>query len=393
MTEPAVPSRSTWFPIAALAGVLGLRMLGLFLLLPVLALHARAFPDATPFLAGLALGIYGLTQALLQVPFGTLSDRIGRRRVIVIGLGIFAIGSVVAATAHSVWIVILGRALQGGGAISSAATAFAADLVPEQRRTRAMAVLGIAIGASFTLAILIGPPLAGWLGVAGLFWFTALLALLAIVVVMAALPAGSIAADAGDTRRAALPRTLWPVFGGVFLIHALITAVFVVVPGLLLDAAGLGVADHWQVYLPALLGGLIVLTAPLVLWSERRDASVGAQRVALLSIAAGLGALAFGAHQASVITLALLLFFGGFNFLEASYPAQIAGAVSSATRGRAMGVYATLQFIGAFCGGALGGLLLGAGGPRVLLGVAAALAFVALAGVRRLPVADRGATG
>jgi len=390
MTEPAFPSRSAWFPIAALAGVLGLRMLGLFLLLPVLALHARAFPDATPFLAGLALGIYGLTQALLQVPFGTLSDRIGRRRVIVIGLGIFAVGSVVAATAHSVWVVILGRALQGGGAISSAATAFAADLVPEARRTRAMAVLGIAIGASFTLAILIGPPLAGWLGVAGLFWSTAGLAGLAIIVVLVALPAGQAAArgagsDASGIEAgvAALPRSLWPVLGGVFLIHALITAVFVVVPGLLVDAAGLAVGDHWRVYLSALIGGLVVLTAPLVLWRERGAAGGAAQQVAFVAIAVGLGLLCAGDHRAATMTLALLLFFGGFNFLEADFPATIAGAVASASRGRAMGVYATLQFIGAFCGGALGGALLGAVGPRALLGVAATLAAGACFGLRR----------
>jgi len=369
-----------WAPVAALAGVLSLRMLGLFLLLPVVALHARAFPDATPFLAGVAVGIYGLTQALLQVPFGTWSDRIGRRRVIVVGLAIFVLGSAVAAVASSIWVVILGRALQGAGAISSAATAFAADLVPAGRRTRAMAVLGIAVGASFTLAILIGPPLAAWLGIAGLFWVTAALALAALGLVLLTLPAQA-ALPRADADGPAVPRRLWSVLAGVCAIHALITLLFVAVPGLLVDEARLPLAAHWRVYLPALVAGLVLLTAPLVLWSERRRTAVWPQRAAFAVVACGLAWAALGAAEAAAIAVALALFFGGFNFLEASYPALIAEQVAPEQRGRAMGVYATLQFVGAFGGGVLGGALLGTVGARGALLAAAGLALAAIATV------------
>lgn len=381
----------SWTPIAALAGVLGLRMLGLFLLLPVLALHARAFPDATPFLAGLAIGVYGLTQALLQVPFGAWSDRIGRRRVIVVGLLIFAFGSAVAALADSIWVVILGRALQGAGAISSAATAFAADLTPPGLRTRAMATLGIAVGASFTVAIVVGPPLAGALGVAGLFWSTGALALLAIGLVLATLPDQPAlgAAVADPAMMWAFYRTMWPVLAGVLLIHALITMVFVAVPGLLVDAAALPLAAHWRVYLPAFAAGLVVLTAPLVLWSERGGASAGPQRLAFGTAAAGLAWAALGPAEAATFAIALTLFFGGFNFLEASYPALIAEQVAPEARGRAMGVYATLQFVGAFVGGALGGTLQGTVGPRGVLGAAAVLALGAISTVAKRSVAGR----
>jgi MFS family permease len=374
---------SRWAPIAALAGVLALRMLGLFLLLPVLALHARAFPDATPLLAGLAVGVYGLTQALLQVPFGAWSDRVGRRRVIVAGLLVFAFGSAVAALADSIWVVILGRALQGAGAISSAATAFAADLTPPGLRTRAMATLGIAVGASFTVAIVVGPPLAGALGVAGVFWSTGALALLAIGLVLATLPdrpAPAVAAAGPEVLRG-FYRTKWPTLAGVLTIHALITTVFVAVPGLLVDAARLPLAAHWRVYLPAFAAGLVVLTAPLVLWSERGGAPAWPQRAAFGAAAAGLASAALGAADAAGLALALALFFGGFNFLEASYPAAIAEAVAPEHRGRAMGVYATLQFVGAFVGGALGGALLGAVGARGALLAAAALALAAIATV------------
>ena len=380
MTPAAAPMR--WAPVAALAGVLGLRMLGLFLLLPVLALHARAFPDATPFLAGLAVGVYGLTQALLQVPFGAWSDRVGRRRVIVVGLGIFVLGSAVAALATSIWVVILGRALQGAGAISSAATAFAADLTPPGLRTRAMATLGIAVGASFTVAIVVGPPLAGALGVRGVFWSTAALALLAIGLVLATLPAAP-APPPASTAGPAVPRRLWPVLVGVLAIHALITTVFVAVPGLLVDVARLPLAAHWRVYLPAFAAGLLVLTAPLVLWSERGRAPAWPQRAAFALVAGGLAYAALGPVDAAALAIALTLFFGGFNFLEASYPASIAEQVAPEHRGRAMGVYATLQFVGAFCGGALGGALLGTVGPRGALLSAAGIALLAVATVGR----------
>jgi predicted MFS family arabinose efflux permease len=250
-----------------------------------------------------------------------------------------------------------------------------------------MAALGIAVGASFTVAIVVGPPLAGVLGVRGLFWSTAALALLAIGLVLATLPGGAPPAAAAARDPAAMRafyKTMWPVLAGVLTIHALITTVFVAVPGLLVDTAQLPLAAHWRVYLPAFGIGLVALTAPLVFMAERHGAS-WPQRAAFAVVAAGLAYAASGAADAWALTVALVLFFGGFNFLEASYPALIAEAVVPELRGRAMGVYATLQFVGAFCGGALGGALLGTVGPRGTLLAAAGLAAAAIATVAVRP--------
>jgi predicted MFS family arabinose efflux permease len=355
--------RTPWLAISTLAGVLGLRMLGLFLLLPVLALHARSFPDATPTLAGLALGVYGATQAVLQVPAGWLSDRWGRRPVILLGLGIFAIGSLVAANADTLWMVVAGRALQGAGAISAAATALAADLTAPAQRTRAMAVIGITIGASFALSLVLGPLLAGTLGVPGLFQLTAGLALLGAVLVALLIPTP----PAPEPRLAAeAPASgLGPVYGGVFLIHALLTAQFIAVPVALADHAGLPLAEHWRVYLPA-LGASLLLTLPLIGWEERRGGPWSGH-VALGLLALGLGGAALAGGSTWGLGLAMAAFFGGFNFLEASYPARVAAAASPAQRGQAMGTYATLQFLGAFAGGLGGGAMLGFGGTTLVL--------------------------
>lgn len=366
--------RTPWLAISALAGVLGLRMLGLFLLLPVIAVHARTFPDATPWLAGLALGVYGATQAILQIPAGWLSDRWGRRPVILTGLAIFALGSLVAAQAASVWTVVAGRALQGAGAISAAATALAADLTLPGQRTRAMAVVGITIGASFALSLVLGPWLAGRLGVPGLFLFTAGLALVGMLLVWSLIPARTPAAS-GEAGGDAGAAGLGPVFAGVFLIHAVLTAQFLAVPGLLIDAAGLGLGEHWRVYLPALAGSLL-LTGPLVLWEERR-AGVAAQRLAWLLLAAGVAVCWSSGGAPLGIGLGLGLFFGGFNFLEASLPALVAARAGGAGRGRAMGVFATSQFLGAFTGGLAGGALLGVGGTGAVF--AASLGLLGLA--------------
>jgi MFS family permease len=372
--------RTHWLAVGTLAGVIGLRMLGLFLLLPVLALHARDFPDATPTLAGLALGVYGATQAVLQLPAGWLSDRWGRRPVILVGLLIFAAGSLVAAEAASIWTVVAGRALQGAGAISAAATALAADLTEPGHRTRAMAVIGMTIGFAFAASLVLGPLFSGWFGVPGLFQLTAGLAILGAVLVVAVIPGGVRSTTPGLEPLAEARREgLIPVYAGVFLIHALLTAQFVAVPAALSDLGGLALAAHWRVYLPA-LGASLLLTAFLVAWEERRTASPGPLRMAFAALGLGLAGAALAGGSPLGIGMALAAFFGGFNYLEASFPAAVAAHAGPATRGRAMGTYATLQFLGAFVGGVLGGALMGWGG----IAAVAAAGLIALAASVRL---------
>lgn len=381
VSDTASQPRFSWRPVSLLAGVLSLRMLGLFMVLPVLALYAAGLPGATPLLAGLAVGAYGVTQALLQIPFGSLSDRLGRLPVILAGLGIFAAGSVLAALADSVWLLIAGRALQGAGAISSAVIALVADLTPAERRTRAMAVVGVSIGGAFSLALMLGPLLAGWLGVPGLFWITAGLAL-AGGAVLARRPALRRAVPHAGVPRFSLrllgESRLLPLFAGVFLLHALMTALFVALPGRLLAQAGLAVAEQWRLYLPALAASLPLL--PLLI----RLAEGGDRRRELASVLAmlllGLGLALSAGGGLWQAGLALALFFGGFNFLEAGLPARLTLLAGAEQRGAALGVYATCQFLGAFAGALAAGALLGGLSPGGVLAGAAGLAFLWLIG-------------
>ena len=353
-----------WRAILSLAGVLGLRMLGLFMVLPVLALHVSDLPGATPLAAGLALGIYGLTQALLQLPFGWLSDRYGRKPVIFAGLLLFAAGSALAALSTSTGWLILGRALQGAGAISAAVIAMVGDLTPDHRRTRVMALVGIVIGMAFVLAFVIGPTLSAWIGVPGLFWLAAGFAVFGILLVAPLRPPQT--TPSGDllSIREILPLAA-PQAAGIFALHAIMTATFLVAPSLLVENFDIPMARHGWVYLPVMLGSLLVL-APLVLLQERRS-----PRLALL-----LAVMAIGLGQAGLLSsgtenafyLALVVFFGGFNFVEAQFPAAVSVAAGQRGRGAALGVYATAQFLGAFAGGILGGLLAKWGGPGWVLG-------------------------
>ncbi|HET9679835.1 MAG TPA: MFS transporter [Gammaproteobacteria bacterium] len=369
LSEPSADSSFSWQPVGLLAGVLSIRMLGIFMVLPVLALYAGGLPGATPLLAGLAVGIYGVSQAVLQIPLGALSDRIGRKPVILLGLLIFAAGSALAAMADGIGLVIAGRALQGAGAISATVIALVADLTPEQRRTRAMAFVGISIGASFSLALIIGPLLASWLGVAGLFWLAAGLALCAISGLLAFIPTVP-----QSKPRAATPRFSWhqliapnvrALNGSIFLLHMLLTAVFVALPGVLLHQADLPAQHHWWLYLPALLISL-GLMAPLI---KRAEHSPRAQYQAMLwaiaFLTTGLLLMAIAAKLASPesllwwLAVGLIAFFGGFNFLEAHLPASLSCRVAPEQRGMALGGYATCQFLGAFVGGVLGGFIAG----------------------------------
>ena len=356
--------------VSVLAAVFSVRMLGLFLLLPVIALYAVRFPGTSAVMAGLAVGAYGFTQALLQIPFGMMSDRFGRKPVIVAGLIIFAIGSLVAAAANNVEMLVLGRVLQGAGAISAAITALVADLTRPVVRTRAMAVIGMTIGASFVVALIAGPLLAAWLGIAGLFVMTAVLALVAILGVVFVVPTPGKPAGASSTRgalREALGnRQLLRLDAGVFILHAVLTASFVSVPFALEGLSGGGVVQHSRVYLFALVGSL-PLTVALIIINEKKPSTRLWMGVAISLLTLAQVAMSFAAGLWA-ITAALAIFFSGFNFLEARLPASMSELASPGARGAALGVFATCQFLGAFVGGLGGGWVYGlAGSPGVHL--------------------------
>lgn len=347
-----------------LASVFSLRMLGLFMILPVFALYAERLRGDTPALAGLAIGIYGFSQALFQIPFGFLSDRYGRKRMIYIGLIIFALGSVVAALADSIYGVILGRALQGGGAVSAAVMALAADLTREEHRIKVMAVIGVTIGVSFAVSMILGPVLNRWIGVPGIFWLTAVLAVLGVVVVRFQVPdpvASRLHRDAQPVAsqfgRVLFDSQLLRLNFGIFILHMLLTATFVVVPLALRDA-GLISDRHWEVYLPALLLSMLVMV-PFVILAEKyqrlKSVFLGAILVLLL---AEFGLLSLHDTVLEIVVL-LLVFFCAFNLLEALLPSLIAKLAPPDAKGTAMGIYSSSQFLGAFVGGALGGLLRG----------------------------------
>jgi MFS family permease len=343
-----------------LAGVYGFRMLGLFLILPVFALFAEQLPGATPLLTGLAVGIYGLTQALLQIPFGLLSDRIGRKPVIFGGLLLFALGSVIAASAQDVWMVILGRAVQGSGAIAAAVMALAADLTREENRTKAMATIGVTIGASFMVAMMAGPVLGRLIGVSGIFWLTAVLALLGIAVVALVVPTPTRSRVHRDAE--AVPAMFKRVLSngdllrldfGIFSLHLILTALFLAVPLVLRDL-GLEPLQHSTLYLPVMLGSIAAMI-PFVILAEKRGLMKQIFLGAVASLALAQFALGLFADQFWGFVAALSLFFTAFNLLEATLPSLVSKVAPVDAKGTAMGVYSTSQFGGAFVGGLLGG--------------------------------------
>ncbi|MCL2309359.1 MAG: MFS transporter [Proteobacteria bacterium] len=363
-----------------LAGIFGLRMLGMFIVLPVFALYAETLPGGDDrFWIGIALGIYGLTQALLQIPFGWASDRYGRKRLIYIGLLMFSIGSFVAAWAPTIFWVVVGRTLQGAGAISGVVIALVADLTRPEVRTRAMAVVGITIGATFALSLMAGPVLKNWIGVPGIFALTGVLALAALGATRYRIPEPQ---KISHDRRVELrdfgkvltdPHLLRLNFG-ILALHAILMALFIQVP-FDLRAAGLPAESHWQVYLPVLIGS-VLLMMPAVRRIDRprygRWMFSGAIAVLLLA-----QALLMFSHQSLVwLVVALLTFFTAFNLLEATLPALVSKQAPAALKGTATGVYSSLQFLGAFIGAAVGGALAQRWGDMAIFALCLGLSFI-----------------
>lgn len=358
--------------VAVVALIAVCRMFGLFALLPVLAIYAAGLEYATPTLIGLAVGGYGLTQAILQIPFGALSDRIGRVPVIVFGLLLFAAGSVIAAQSIDIYGVIGGRLLQGAGAISATLSALLADGTRDQFRTRSMAILGIGIGSSFLLALIVGPVIAAAYGVRALFWVAAGLAILAGLL-LCVLPKGiERPAQLPDRSiRAAFRPDLIRLDLYIFVLHVLLTASFVALPFLLSDDLELPLGSHWKIYIGAMAASLLG-TVPLVLADERRgkSATLG---IAIFLLLAGQLMLALFGSTVTAVFAALAVFFAGFNFLEAGLPARLSIQASGEIRGASLGVFSSAQFLGAFAGGLLGGRFIGGGNPAAVFLVCAVL--------------------
>jgi len=348
----------------SLASIYGLRMLGMFLILPIFSVYAETLKGGSNHtLIGLALGAYGLTQVLLQLPFGIASDKYGRKKVIYIGLVLFIIGSVVAALATDIYMVIIGRAIQGAGAVSAVVTALVADLTREEHRTKAMAMIGGTIGITFALSLVAGPLLNQWIGVSGIFWMTAVLSALAILVIKYYVPDPVISQFHSDAQAAPekmksvlRDRQLLRLNFGTFSLHAAQMAMFIVVPFALTETSGMNVNSHWQVYLPVLIASFVLMLPPIIIGEKRaklKTVFIGA--VALMLVAQILFASTI--HQFWGVVISLLVYFTAFNILEASLPSLISKMAPAASKGTAMGVHSTAQSFGIFLGAVVGGYL------------------------------------
>lgn len=348
----------------SLASIYGLRMLGMFLILPIFSVYAETLKGGSNHtLIGLALGAYGLTQVLLQLPFGIASDKYGRKKVIYIGLVLFIIGSMVAALATDIYMVIIGRAIQGAGAISAVLTALVADLTREEHRTKAMAMIGGTIGITFALSLVAGPLLNQWIGVSGIFWMTAVLSTLAILVIKYYVPDPVLSQFHSDAQAAPekmksvlRDRQLLRLNFGTFSLHAAQMAMFIVVPFALTESSGMNVNSHWQVYLPVLIASFVLMLPAIIIGEKRaklKTVFIGA--VALMLVAQIVFASTI--HEFWGVVISLLIYFTAFNILEASLPSLISKMAPAASKGTAMGLHSTAQSFGIFLGAVVGGYL------------------------------------
>jgi len=368
MFSPMQPSER--YAVSIIALIAMFRMFGLFALLPVLAIFVTKFEGTTPALIGLAVGGYGLTQAALQIPFGALSDRIGRIPVIVLGLILFAAGSIIAALSDNIYGVIGGRFLQGAGAISATLMALLADVTRETIRTRSMAIFGIGVGMSFLLALIVGPLIAAATGVRTLFWTAAALSVLSgILLVLLPKRIGKPERVRRPRISAAVRPDLIRLDIYVFLLHAVLTASFVALPLLLRNELDILIDDHWKIYVGAITVSLVG-TLPLIITDERKGKPI-TMAVAIGLMFLGQSLLATTGSGALAVFVSLAFFFAGFNFLEAGLPARLSLRAPGELRGASLGVFSSSQFLGAFSGGLLGGYFLESGGPTGIFGACA----------------------
>ncbi len=346
-----------------LALVFASRMLGLFMVLPVLALYAATIPHATPFLIGMAAGIYGLTQALLQLPCGYLSDHFGRKPIIIAGLIVFIVGSLLAAFSSSIWGLVIGRAIQGMGAIGSPILALVADLTRDEVRTRAMAIIGISIGFTFVLAILLGPILDALIGLSGIFLLTAVLAGsgLFLLMLLGPLPKQVKPASKGQLHTLLKHPQMWGLSANIFILHAILTAGFLVFPAHIAEVTDLTSSQVWRFYLPVLVAS-ILLVAPLLRYADKGKWQNSLMKTTLIGL--GIASVVFVSTSNTIaLYVFATIFFTCFNYLEASLPSMVSRVVPKTSKGAALGVYSFSQFLGMFAGGLCGGALVQWIGP------------------------------
>ncbi|MBB3212733.1 MFS family permease [Herbaspirillum sp. Sphag1AN] len=378
---------------ASLASIFALRMLGLFLILPVFAVYAHTLPGGqSAMMVGLAMGMYGLAQSFGQIPFGIASDKYGRKPVIVAGLLLFALGSFIAAGATDIHWIIIGRAIQGAGAISAAVTALIADSTREEHRTKAMAMVGASIGLTFAVSLVISPLLYKVIGMSGIFAITGVLALAAIAVVLFVVPNAPMVKATrvpfGEVLRHA---ELMRLNLGVFALHMTQMAMFVVLPAALVQYAGIPVAEHWKIYLPVVLISFIFMLPPVFIGEKRgmmKQIFVGAISLLLLVQLGMWATLSQTVVNWWILVALLLAFFIAFNILEACQPSLVSRVAPPAAKGTALGVYNTLQSLGMFCGGALGGVLkqyCGASSVFLMCGVATLTWLIIASNMKNLP--------
>lgn len=346
--------------VISISLIMALRMLGLFMVLPLFSLYASQLPGATPFLIGFSLGIYGLTQAILQVPFGALSDMLGRKKIIAVGLFIFMLGSVIAALSETIWGLFIGRALQGAGAVGGTLMALIADLTRENQRTIAMAVAGMTIGLSFMLSLILGPLFASWIHVSGIFWLAAFFSLVALILLFTRVPEPHRMVKAVMTEshffQLLKNKELMRLNIGIFILHAIFTASFVVIPIILKTFMQINANQQWFLYLPVLILAFLI-SVPCLLMAEKKYSVkpffLGG--IFLLMLAEFL--LWFFSSNLLLFAFSLLLFFSAFSLLEAFLPSLISRTAPPTRKGTALGIYSFAQFLGIFAGGILGGWL------------------------------------
>lgn len=368
----------------SIAAMVSLRIYGLFLIMPVFSIYAEQLPLATPLLIGLAVGVYGLTQALLQVPMGLISDFWGRKKVMALGLMLFCVGSVVAALANDITWVIIGRCIQGMGAIASTGMAYIADVSRPEQRAKMMGIVGASIGLAFMLSFMSGPILAQWVGVKGLFWLTAVLALLAMLLLHWTIVEPEQKVKKGfswsDLLLAVKQKDLVLMDVFVFLLHASMTAIFVVLPLVFVHRLSFDTNHHWQFYLPVLLLSLLIMV-PMIIWQEKKKQHVLFMLLAMGSMSFSVLLLGLSLDAVLGLAVVMTIYFGLFNFLEAAMPAFLSKRADEAYRGAAMGVYSSAQFLGAFVGGLMAGMLMQWQQVYVFYAVFGLLLFFTLLGV------------